>query len=209
MSDNAPPPLYQEPASTNIDMSCPGCGAQTTGPFCGHCGQPAGPPQQPRGQAGFAIGEVDRSGRVLLSARGVALLGVILVVIVGGAVGAWNVLGQATTSYHSITGQLTLTDSGGGYGSMTDGQSCDGANGYSDITEGAEVTISNQSGTILATGALDQGSWSSNSCVFDFSVPHVRDATFYQIEVGHRGNVTFSKAQLQQNSWQALLTLGS
>jgi hypothetical protein len=70
---------------------------------------------------------------------------------------------------------------------------CHGAGGYDDIAAGTQVTIKDQAGAIIATGALDGGTWFSGtkeSCGFHFVVSKVPDATFYSIEVSHRGALT-------------------
>jgi hypothetical protein len=76
---------------------------------------------------------------------------------------------------------------------------CMGQGGYSDITEGAPVTVYDGKGAIIATGELGRGDdrgWKptddterSNTCWFAFTVtaPH---SDFYQVEVSHRGKVT-------------------
>jgi hypothetical protein len=87
---------------------------------------------------------------------------------------------------------------------------CMGQGGYSDITEGAPVTVYDGKGAIIATGQLSRGDdrgWKptddterSNTCWFAFTVtaPH---SEFYQVEVSHRGKVTTDSDQVE-------LTLG-
>jgi hypothetical protein len=73
--------------------------------------------------------------------------------------------------------------------------------GYSDMRQGADVVIKNESGTTIAIGALGSGhdnippGW----CDFDFTVTDVpTDATFYEVEVGHRGALRYTLAELKQ-----------
>lgn len=77
---------------------------------------------------------------------------------------------------------------------------CTGSGGYSDIQQGAPVVIYDAAGKIVATGALNQGhvvsqigySGNVNSCVFDFTVSNVpANSAFYQVEVSHRGKLTY------------------
>lgn len=83
---------------------------------------------------------------------------------------------------------------------LHDGQGlCMGQGGYSDITEGAPVTVYDSRGTIVATGQLGRGDdrgWKptddterSNHCWFTFTVQAPR-SDFNQVEVSHRGKVT-------------------
>ena len=66
---------------------------------------------------------------------------------------------------------------------------CEGTGGYSDISNSAQVTVTNQSGTIVAVGQLQGGVEDGESCDFSFTVP-VPSETFYSIEVSHRGQQT-------------------
>jgi hypothetical protein len=122
---------------------------------------------------------------------------------------------QAQT--HTLNGTVSLTDVGdltlgtspsiGG----TDGN-CYGTGGYSDMAEGADVTVKDGAGKILATGSLGGGTGSisnfASSCSFEFTV-QVPDADFYTVEVSHRGGVNFSHADLESKGWTVSLSLGS
>jgi len=90
---------------------------------------------------------------------------------------------------------------------------CAGYQGYSDIAAGAPVVITDQGGTVIATGQLATGSAAvdtatgrATSCVLDFTVPDVPDRPFYGVAVSHRGTVTFSAADARAAN--ARLTLG-
>jgi hypothetical protein len=133
----------------------------------------------------------------------------IVLVIVGGGLGVWRLVEHASAGNNTITGTFTLTDSSSNYSTLSDGQSCTGNSGYNDIAAGTEVQVSNQAGTILATSSLGAGTIQSGTCGFPFSVSHVPNASFYQIEVSHRGYVTLSKSELQNNDWTAGLALGN
>jgi hypothetical protein len=120
-----------------------------------------------------------------------------------------SVLVAGALSYNTITGSLTLTDSSSNYASLSNGQSCSGKDGYNDITNGAEVQISNETGKILAIGSLGSGTIQSGTCVFPFSVSHVANASFYEIDIANRENVSVSKSELESDDWAADLSLGS
>lgn len=116
-----------------------------------------------------------------------------------------------------ILGTFTL-NSGSTEVSLDTGY-CSGTGGYDDIAPGLGVVVKDQSGTILATGALsflrfdgasdpDLPGIGFGSCTFSFRIRSVPRATFYEVEVGHRGGLTYSYDELRQRSWHVELTLG-
>ncbi len=77
--------------------------------------------------------------------------------------------------------------------------------GYDDIDLGTQVTVIDQSGDVVGLGQLDTATYtgpypgtdSGGTCKFSFSVPNVAAGSdFYSIEVGNRGEVTFSEGDL-------------
>jgi hypothetical protein len=107
---------------------------------------------------------------------------------------------------HVITGQLTLI----GFSTVTLATQCFGKGGYDDLKEGATVTLRDQSSTILASTALGAGVASAGACTFPFTLTGVPDtASFYVIEVSHRGQVTKSHAEMVDAGWIFDLTIGS
>jgi hypothetical protein len=95
-------------------------------------------------------------------------------------------------------------------------QTCWGAGGYGDLAEGAQVVVSDPEGAVIGTGALEAGVWTSytspsnpSRCSFAFSVADLPDVAFYSVEVSHRGQVTYSRADLEATSWTVELSLGS
>jgi hypothetical protein len=112
-----------------------------------------------------------------------------------------------TTTRTSMTGTLTLhdPDAGNKYGEV-----CSGTSGYDNVDAGASVVVTNEQGTVIGTGSLGLGSTSPDrDCVFNFTVADLPEARFYGVEVSHRGKVTFSREQLEQDRWNVELTLGS
>jgi hypothetical protein len=92
---------------------------------------------------------------------------------------------------------------------------CSGASvgsGYGDIGEGTQVVVKDPTGKIIATGALDSGTWKKGdifvACVHAFTVTEVPKADFYTLSIGRRGEQTYSHADLQQRGWRIDLTLG-
>jgi len=85
---------------------------------------------------------------------------------------------------------------------------CVGQGGYSDISEGATVVITDQNNRILGSGALDAGTAGDGVCTYHFSIPDVRqDEQQYAVEISHRGKVVNSSTALQSNGWTFALTL--
>jgi hypothetical protein len=79
---------------------------------------------------------------------------------------------------------------------------------FEDVGEGATVTVKDGAGSIVGVSKLESAiSTSFNDCVFPFSVT-VSDAEFYAIEVSRRGELNFSKADLESKGWMVQLKLG-
>jgi hypothetical protein len=103
----------------------------------------------------------------------------------------------------AVTGSLELDDVD------TALAECVGQGGYSDIDAGATVIVTDQSGRILGSGALDPGTASGGECTYTFSIPGVRqDEQRYAVEVTHRGKVVSSATQMESNNWNFQLSLG-
>lgn len=117
---------------------------------------------------------------------------------------------------HTITGTFTLLGQNedaitneyieGEFISVDGG--CAGTGGYDDIEAGLQVTVSNESGTVIGTGALGQGTEVDAGCEFPFKVENVPVAKFYKVEVGRRGTVSYSHADMEAASWKVELSLG-
>lgn len=110
---------------------------------------------------------------------------------------------------HRVAGSVTIK----GSSILVVGTACSGGGGYADMDRGTTVTVKDQAGTIIATGLLDAGVYDNSNamwklCRFGFAVPAVPDAPFYSLEVGHRGALTYSRADLDALGWTVALTLG-
>lgn len=109
-----------------------------------------------------------------------------------------------TSGTITLTGSMTLFDTD----LQSYGEGCSGTGGYSDIAEGASVTIYDDSGKIVGTGRLNHSSTvGTGGCQFDFAVDVPSDKPFYQVEVTHRGKVTYSAADVKAGNIE--LSLGS
>lgn len=112
----------------------------------------------------------------------------------------------AAPSTRTVSGVMTVVS---GSGSLYSGSSygvCTLSGGYDDITAGTTVTVRDSSGTIAGVGALGNGAGSSYGCAFSFTVDDVPVSDFYTVEVGHRGEVTFTDAAVRDGDLR--LSLG-
>lgn len=119
----------------------------------------------------------------------------------------------------TVTGSFVLA-AGDGSNFDSTGAECHGATGYDDITAGLDVTAKDQDGTIIGTGKLSTGkvekefvngqfSAKVTACKFTFRLTALPEATFYTFQVGRRGELTYSKAEMEAASWTVAFTLGS
>ena len=203
-------PVGPEPHPARPSEFCTNCGAPIAGlRFCGNCGTAVGFGSRRHGD--IEVGAVDPGGRVTVSRKGVITVTVIALVVVGLAGAAWAVLGRATERSHTIKGEMTLIDYDS-FRRMSVGASCSGDGGYSDIDEGATVSVRNQSGTLIGSGHLGAGKIEGDvlkACVVPFEVTGVKDAEFFQVEVSRRGGLSYSKADMEQRGWTVSASLGS
>lgn len=115
------------------------------------------------------------------------------------------ILGGCGGGTHLITGTSRVRDTSEAFNI---GAPCHMDIGYDDITEGASVTVKDGAGTIIALAELKAGTAeSAYDCVFPFSVT-VGDSNFYSIEISHRGEVNYTKAELEAQKWTIALTIG-
>jgi hypothetical protein len=88
------------------------------------------------------------------------------------------------------------------------GTGCQGTGGYSDIGPGTQVTLKDQSGTILAAGPLGTPT-NSYPCTWTAFLEQVpMDRQFYSLEVSHRGQITKSLQELQSTGYAFDVSLG-
>ena len=80
----------------------------------------------------------------------------------------------------------------------SDGTSCEGTDGYSDIGRGTQVTVKNGKGEILATTSLGQGRGDQVTCTFSFSFAVTEGQDPYVVSVGRRGEFNYTFNQLQR-----------
>jgi hypothetical protein len=114
--------------------------------------------------------------------------------------------GEALT----IHGSLTLRDPDAGFADMPE---CRGSGGYDDIHQGAQVTVTDPDGTVLAIGSLGPGRITGlglgDSCRFQFSIGDVPAGHgLYGIQVTHRGTVVYEESRLDSVLDGPALVLG-
>ncbi len=117
----------------------------------------------------------------------------------------------ANAKFHELGGTLDLNE--GADDSATPGTACHGSYAsFPDITEGASVVATNQSGQVIGTTTLEQGTIETvsagiNDCEFSFGFSALPTEQFYGIEVSDRGVVQYSFSQLNQDGWSIAVSL--
>lgn len=109
-----------------------------------------------------------------------------------------------------IKGTIELTSSDV-VADPSDGSCTSGDGGYDDISEGAQATLTDESGTVIGTTQLEAGKQGDSATVCDFSFDFgtvTAKPKFYSVQVSHRGTITDSAAELEANDWLFELTLG-
>jgi hypothetical protein len=90
------------------------------------------------------------------------------------------VLPGVSSTFH-VPGTLTIN-----------GVDCDGI-GYGDLREGTEVTLTDESGKVLAVGELAR----TGACSFTFSLDAPTGKKFYGVTISHRGTVHYTEDELR------------
>jgi hypothetical protein len=156
------------------------------------------PEPQPTGPIGSVAGtDAPRERRLRGPILGFAAA--VLLVVVG--VGVYFGVNALTKDEpFTVTGTLQLN----GDGSITTsdlpmGFACAGIRGYGDIGPGSAVTITDESGTLLAKGAIENSRGDKTSCMLTFKVFDVPPgAKFYKLEISHRGDMSYTEAEVKQ-----------
>jgi hypothetical protein len=87
---------------------------------------------------------------------------------------------------------------------------CRGERGYDDIRSGLTVTVRDGTSRVIATGSLGNGlrSQTGGFCTFKFRISGIKQADFYSVEVGRRGQLTYSHSNMTANGWTITTELG-
>jgi serine/threonine protein kinase len=108
----------------------------------------------------------------------------------------------------NLAGSLRLTNDAVKTSGLPAGYSCAGAHQFGDVGPNAPITVENESGTLLAKGAISAGYKDGDGCVLRFRVANVpAGAQFYRVHVGQHPEMSYTEAEakagvelLMQNS---------
>ncbi|HST48617.1 DUF2510 domain-containing protein [Jatrophihabitans sp.] len=115
---------------------------------------------------------------------------------------AW---GPNHVSKTSVKGEFLLVDTETAYAN------CVGQGGYSDISAGTTVILTNQDNKILGSASLEPGTPNkeSGTCLYSFTLPNIpTDQAQYAVEVSHRGKVVNSKQDMVNQDWTVSASMG-
>lgn len=108
----------------------------------------------------------------------------------------------------TITGTFTLNDDSPSTYSPSidvDGSTCEGAGGYNDVNAGTPVTVKNGKGEILTTTYLEVGRGGRYMCTFGITFEVTEGQDRYVVNVGRRGELSFSFAELKSSGVSLVL----
>ena len=104
------------------------------------------------------------------------------------------------------------------------GEWCAGNRGFDDISGGTQITVSDATDTIVATGRLDNGKaiWLGPGgsgddvavadirwgCEFSFTIGDIPPSDFYRVSVGSRGEQVYQYAEVTTPGFRVELSLG-
>ncbi len=129
-----------------------------------------------------------------------------LALLVAGCSAAAAPPSPSPTPGHDLSGFFTLYHSGNW--TYNDKKECVGHGGYDDFQPGMPVVVKDQSGSIIGSAeTVFLRVSATKDCVMSFDVPAVPDEPFYSVEVGHRGTVTYSAADMAGKGWRLELAL--
>ena len=82
--------------------------------------------------------------------------------------------------------------------------------GYDDVVAGALVVVRDDGGAVVARGGLSAGTArpERNGCSFSFSIAGLPEAAAYNVEIGRRGGLTYSRGDLESMGWKVAINLG-
>jgi len=103
----------------------------------------------------------------------------------------------------AVRGTVVLTDPQSTLNALLTGtHDCAGVGGYSDVTQGGQVVISDDSGKTLTIAALSAGQTPTvttgvpHDCDFTFTASVPAGKKFYGVTVTHRGTVKMPEAEM-------------
>ncbi|MCZ4552216.1 hypothetical protein [Gordonia rubripertincta] len=104
---------------------------------------------------------------------------------------------SAPTAF-TLDGSISLSDSITTYG-LPSAFECAGEEGHDDIGPQSSVTVSDETGDIIATGDVVSSSGGSSGCTLSFTATDVpAGKKFYKVEVSHRGGLTYTEDEARE-----------
>jgi hypothetical protein len=96
----------------------------------------------------------------------------------------------------NLAGSLKLTNDAVKTSGLPAGYGCAGAREFGDVGPNAPITVENESGTLLAKGAISAGYKEDDGCVLRFRVADVpAGAQFYRVHVGQHPEMSYTEAE--------------
>lgn len=194
--------------------------------YCGQCGELLPPEDGEEENGTTASSSREPSKQSTLRKRLPLLLGLlILLALLGGFVSLVRGLGNK-----EIKGSMLLFDSDVEEPLL---DNCSGTGGYSDFGHGMPVTVRNEDGRTIGTSSTRNAPLGTlaerlamnkevsdaqaarrslrniegQGCMVIFEV-EVDQSEFYEVEVGRRGEITYSHEDLLESDWYVELSLG-
>lgn len=212
---------YPAAPITPMPIFCTRCGtaAAPEATFCGKCGAPlpaaamsaTGPMPEP-GYPPMMTGYVPAAAPAARhKSRAIVIVGTIIVIATLALGGGFVFLKAEGHPAHQVAGTFVLTDTSIYSSGITAfGSTCEGSGGYSDLSAGVSVILKDENDKTIAATSLGAGTGNAVVCTFHFTLSDVPDnATFYNIQISHRGTVSFSHADMVKNGWAIELSMGS
>ncbi len=99
------------------------------------------------------------------------------------------------------------------------GGECRGTGGYADLRSGVPVTVSDPGGTVLDTSQLRARAAPTDAagqvpppvrrrCIWEFGFRDLPDHPSYTIAIGERGEVPYTREELEADGWTVQVELG-
>lgn len=110
----------------------------------------------------------------------------------------------SATATHALSATIPL----GGFPNIgVSEHGCFGQGDFVALKQGAEVTIRNETDTIIGTGKLSGGVVKPGNCVFTFTAT-VPEAAFYRMSVASLALPTLSLQDMTRANWKVTIPLG-
>lgn len=230
-SATPPPPITGPSSADSSPATSPDSGPPRPDPVTATPGPPPPPPRPTLDANDPTVNGTDTTTGSRTRIPALALVGLAVVAIVVVGVVAMNAGGG---SGRELRGIFALYDED--FGIDGDFDDCEGTGGYDDFSAGRDITVRDGSGDIVGAGTLrnvtDRDELAEylvgtgeaddvDDTVIDFvaDTPEavcvlvtafdIDDADFYEIKIGRRGELSFSRDELAADDWYFSLSLGN